>query len=94
MKISVLTPSFNSARYLDRAIRSVQQQDYSNWEHIVMDGGSTNGTKEILQKYSNLFWTSEKENGQLDAMNKAFARSTGDIVMHLNAFRNFKRRKL
>ncbi len=84
-KISILTPSFNSGKYLERAIQSVLSQDYSNWEHIVMDGGSTDNTVEILNKYPHIIWRSEKDNGQSDAMNKAFDLSTGDIIVYLNA---------
>jgi glycosyltransferase involved in cell wall biosynthesis len=85
MKISVLTPSYNSARYIKRAIESVLIQDYTNWEHIVVDGASTDNTVEILQSYMHLKWISEPDNGQSDAMNKAFRLSTGDIILYLNA---------
>jgi glycosyltransferase involved in cell wall biosynthesis len=85
MKISILTPSFNSAPYIDRAIRSVLVQDYANWEHIIMDGGSTDGTLDILKKYPHLIWISEKDSGQSDAMNKAFQKSTGQLIIYLNA---------
>jgi glycosyltransferase involved in cell wall biosynthesis len=84
-KISVLTPSYNSAPYLKRAIESVLEQDYKNWEHIIMDGGSKDGTVEILQSYPHLIWKSEKDKGQSNAMNKAFKESTGDIIVYLNA---------
>jgi glycosyltransferase involved in cell wall biosynthesis len=85
MKISILTPSYNSVRYLDRAIASVISQDYKNWEHIIMDAASQDGTIAILKKYSHLIWESEKDKGQSDAMNKAFAKATGDIIIYLNA---------
>ena len=85
MKISVLTPSFNSAKYIERAIQSVVSQDYKDWEHIVVDGGSTDGTVEILKSYRHLNWISEPDKGQSDAMNKAFRLSTGDIVIFLNS---------
>lgn len=85
MKISVLTPSYNSGKFIGRAIRSVQQQDHTDWEHIVMDGGSTDQTKSIVAQYPHLVWISEKDAGQSDAMNKAFARSSGDIIVYLNA---------
>lgn len=84
-KISVLTPSYNTGKYLERAIQSVLAQNYPNIEHIVMDGGSTDGTIDILKKYPHLKWTSEKDGGQADAMNKAFAISTGEIIVYLNA---------
>lgn len=89
-KISVLTPSYNSVNFLDRAIQSVLSQDYTNWEHIVMDAGSQDGTKEILTKYPHLIWESEPDKGQSDAMNKAFTKSTGDIIVYLNADDYFK----
>lgn len=85
MKISVLTPSFNSGKYLDRAVQSVLKQDYKNWEHIIMDGGSSDNTIDILKSYSHLNWESGRDKGQSDAMNKAFAKSTGDIIIYLNA---------
>ena len=85
MKISVLTPSFNSEDFLERAIESVINQDYTNWEHIVMDGGSLDGTVAILKKHTHIIWKSEKDKGQSDAMNKAFEICTGDIIVYLNA---------
>lgn len=85
MKISILTPSFNSGEYLERAIRSVIQQDDLDFEHIVVDGGSKDNTTEVLQKYPHLKWISERDNGQCDAMNKAFDMCTGDVVTYLNA---------
>jgi len=85
VKISVLTPSFNSVKTIERAITSVLNQTYKNWEHIIMDGGSNDGTVQILQRYPHLIWKSEKDNGQSDAMNKAFDLSTGDIIVYLNA---------
>lgn len=85
MKISVLTPSYNSGKYIERAIQSVLRQDYKNWEHIIVDGGSNDGTLEILKKYPHLRWISEPDKGQSDAMNKAFNMSKGEIVVYLNA---------
>ena len=85
MKISVLTPSLNSDKYLRRAINSVLVQDYDNWEHIVVDGSSTDNTLDILEKYSHLKWISEPDQGQSDAMNKAFDMVEGDIIVYLNA---------
>ena len=85
LKISVLTPSFNSAKYIERAIQSVLEQDYPNVEHIVYDGGSKDGTVEILQRYPQVIWVSEKDKGQTDAMNKAYLRSTGELLVYLNA---------
>ncbi len=85
LKISVITPSLNSGLYIEKAICSVLDQDYTNYEHIVVDGGSTDQTLSILKKYSHLKWVSEKDRGQADAMNKGFRMSTGDIIVYLNA---------
>lgn len=90
MKISILTPSYNSGKYLERAIKSVLDQGYKNWEHIVVDGGSKDDTLEIIAKYPHLIWVSEPDEGQSDAMNKAFAKSTGEIIVYLNADDYFK----
>lgn len=84
MKISILTPSYNSVKYIEQAIKSVLSQDYSEWEHIVIDGGSTDGTVEILKKYDHLKWLSEPDKGQSDAMNKAFELSNGELIIYLN----------
>lgn len=85
MKISILTICYNSEAYIERAVQSVLQQDYKDWEHIVVDGGSTDGTVAILKKHEHLKWISEPDKGQSDAMNKAFALSTGDIISYLNS---------
>jgi len=85
MKISILTPSFNSGSYIERAIKSVMQQDYQNYEHIIVDGGSSDNTINIIKKYEQVIWLSEPDSGQSDAMNKAYKLSTGDIIVYLNA---------
>ena len=85
MKISVITPVFNCSRYIADAIESVLLQNCRDFEHVVVDGGSTDGTLDILKKYKHLKWISEPDNGQSDAMNKGFKMSTGDIVVYLNA---------
>lgn len=85
MKISVLTPSFNSGKYLERAIQSVITQGYDNYEHIIADGGSTDDTLSILKKYPHIKYISEADKGQSDAMNKAFKMSSGNIITYLNA---------
>lgn len=85
-KISVITPSFNQANFIKRTIQSVLSQDYPNFEYIVMDGGSTDGTVDILKKYlDKITWKSEKDNGQSDAINKGLKIATGDIVAYLNS---------
>ncbi|GGI25106.1 glycosyltransferase family 2 protein [Pedobacter mendelii] len=85
MQISVLTPSFNSGKYLKRAIDSVLIQNYKNFEHIIIDGDSKDNTLSIIKEYSHLKFISEKDYGQSDAMNKAFKMSSGDIIVYLNA---------
>jgi glycosyltransferase involved in cell wall biosynthesis len=88
-KISIVTPSFNQAAFIEEALWSVKRQDYPNVEHIVMDGASTDGTVEILRRYSaqpgweHLHWVSEPDRGQTHAINKGFAGATGDILAYL-----------
>ncbi|WP_420265119.1 glycosyltransferase [Candidatus Magnetominusculus dajiuhuensis] len=84
-KISVITPSLNKCGYLGQAIESVMGQDYPNFEHIVADGGSTDGTIELLKTYPHVKWISAPDNGQSDAMNKGFMMSDGEIITYLNA---------
>ena len=85
--VSVLTPSFGQARWLEDNLRSVEAQTYGPIEHIVMDGGSTDGSVGILERRSRdgLIWTSEPDDGQSDAINRAFARSSGQIIGWLNS---------
>jgi glycosyltransferase involved in cell wall biosynthesis len=81
-RISIVTPSFNQAQYLEETIRSVLLQGYPNLEYLVFDGGSTDGSAEILRRYDAFLdgWVSERDKGQSDAINKGLARSTGTIV--------------
>jgi glycosyltransferase involved in cell wall biosynthesis len=83
--ISIITPSFNQAQYIERNIASVLQQDYPAVEHIMIDGGSTDNTVKILHKYPHLYWISEKDNGQSDALNKGLKIATGEIIGWLNS---------
>jgi len=84
-KISIVTPSFNGIATLRETIESVLAQDYKNWEHIVIDGGSTDGTLDLLRSYPHLQWVSEKDKGHYHAMNKGIERASGEIVAILNA---------
>jgi glycosyltransferase involved in cell wall biosynthesis len=86
-RISLVTPVFNSAHYLEAALRSVLSQQYPNLEYIIIDGGSTDGCVEIIRKYEPQlhFWTSEADRGMYDALNKGFARSTGEIMGWISA---------
>ena len=83
--ISVVTPTFNGAAYLEDAILSVKRQVGADIEHIVVDAASTDGTLEILRRYPNLSWISEPDRGQSDAINKGFRLATGELVGWLNA---------
>lgn len=85
-KVSIVTASFNSVSYIEKAIQSVLMQDYPNIEYIVMDGGSTDGTLEILKKYEGkLIWFSGPDKGIYDALNKGFAQATGDVFTWLDS---------
>ncbi len=90
-KISIVTPSFNQAVFIEETLRSVSSQQYPVLEHTVIDGASTDGTVEILKRYSStpgwehLRWISEPDRGQSDALNKGFRRATGDIIGWLNS---------
>jgi hypothetical protein len=86
-RISVVTPARNSARYLEAAIRSVIDQGYPELEYIVIDGGSTDGSVDIIRRYADrmAFWASEPDAGMYSALNKGFARATGEILGWLTA---------
>jgi GT2 family glycosyltransferase len=84
-KISVVTVSFNQGEFIRQNIESVLAQNYTNFEHIIVDGGSTDNTVDILKSYHHLKWTSEPDRGQTDALNKGFSKATGDIIAWLNS---------
>lgn len=86
-KISIVTPSFNQGDYIGRTIQSVLDQNYPNLEYIIIDGGSTDNSVEIIKQYSDrlTYWISEKDNGQSHALNKGLRMVTGDIVAWINS---------
>jgi len=86
-KISIVTPSFNQGKFIEETIRSVLLQGYPNMEYIIIDGGSTDGTIEIIKKYEKwlTYWVSEPDRGQSHAINKGFNLSKGEIIAWINS---------
>ncbi|HWR54806.1 MAG TPA: glycosyltransferase family 2 protein [Bryobacteraceae bacterium] len=84
-RISILTPSFNQAQYIEQNIRSVMEQGYPDFEHIIVDDGSTDETVSILRRYPHLKWITQPNRGQANALNRALSMSTGDIIGWVNS---------
>lgn len=90
--VSIVTPSFKHAKFIERTIQSVLSQDYPNIEYIICDGGSNDGTVEIIKRYEKklAWWVSEKDKGQTDAINKGFAHAKGEILAWINSDDTFQ----
>ncbi|MBN1416361.1 MAG: glycosyltransferase, partial [Bacteroidales bacterium] len=84
-KISIITPCLNRVEFIRTAIESVLAQNYQNFEHIIIDGGSTDGTLELLKKYQHVIFVSEPDENLYEAINKGIRLASGKIIGHLNS---------
>src|ERR1051325_4216859 len=85
--ITIITPSYNQGQFIEETILSIINQDYPRLEFIIIDGGSTDNTVDIIKKYADriTYWVSEKDKGQSNAINKGLHKATGDIINWINS---------
>jgi len=86
-RLTIVTPSFNQSEFIEETIQSVLDQGYPDLEYIIVDGGSTDGSVELIKKYERwlTYWVTESDRGQAHAINKGFARATGRLAAYINS---------